>query len=68
MTQDVNYDEEELVKLKEQRFTFMDKIKGLRKNVREINTSMNATRNLIQLVDNQFKEILDNYFGSFPCN
>ena len=59
MTQDVNFDEEELVKLKEQRFTFMDKIKGLRKNVREINTSMNATKNLIQLMDDQLKEILD---------
>lgn len=59
MTQDVNFDEEELVKLKEQRFTLMDKIKGLRKNVREINTSMNATKNLIQLMDDQLKEILD---------
>jgi hypothetical protein len=59
MTQDVNFDEEELVKLKEQRFTFMDKIKGLRKNVREINSSMNATKNLIQLMDDQLKEILD---------
>ena len=59
MTQDVNFDEEELVKLKEQRFTFMDKIKSLRKNVREINTSMNATKNLIQLIDDQLKEILD---------
>lgn len=59
MTLDVNLDEEELVKLKEQRFTLMDKIKGLRKNVREINTSMNATKNLIQLMDEQLKEILD---------
>jgi hypothetical protein len=59
MTQDVNLDEEELIKLKEQRFTFMDKIKGLRKNIREINTSINATKNLIQLMDDQLKEILD---------
>ena len=59
MTQDVNFDEEELVKLKEQRFTFMDKIKGFRKNIREINTSINSTKNLIQLMDEQLKEILD---------
>lgn len=59
MTQDVNFDEEELVKLKEQKFTFMDKIKGLRKNIREINTSINSTKNLIQLMDDQLKEILD---------
>jgi hypothetical protein len=59
LTQDVNLDEEELVKLKEQKFTFMDKIKGLRKNIREINTSINATKNLIQLMDDQLKEMLD---------
>jgi hypothetical protein len=58
-TQDVNFDEEELVKLKEQRFTFMDKIKSLRKNIREINTSINSTKNLIQLMDDQLKEIID---------
>jgi hypothetical protein len=59
LTQDVNLDEEEVIKLKEQRFAFMDKIKCLRKNIREINTSMNATKNLIQLMDNQLKEIID---------
>lgn len=59
MIEDVNYDEEELVKLREQKYSFMDKIKSLRKNIREINTSMNATKNLIQLMDDQLKEILD---------
>ena len=59
LIEDVNYDEEELVKLREQRYSFMDKIKGLRKNIREINTSINATKNLIQLMDDQLKEILD---------
>jgi hypothetical protein len=59
LTQDVNFDEEELVKLKEQRYTFMDKIKSLRKNIREINTSINSTKNLIQLMDDQLKEIID---------
>jgi hypothetical protein len=59
MIADVNFDEEELVKLREQRYTLMDKLKGLRKNIREVNTSMNATRNLVQLMDDQLKEILD---------
>jgi hypothetical protein len=59
MIEDVDYDEEELVKLREQKYSFMDKIKALRKNVREINTSMNATKNLIQLMDDQLKEILE---------
>ena len=59
MIADVNFDEEELVKLREQRYAFMDKIKNLKKNIREINTSMNATKNLVQLMDDQLKEMLD---------
>jgi hypothetical protein len=65
MTQDVNVDEEEVVKLKERTFIFMDKIKSLRKSVREINTSMNSTKNLIQLIDDQLKEILDTETSQF---
>jgi hypothetical protein len=59
MIADVNFDEEELVKLREQRYAFMDKIKNLKKNIREINTSINATKNLVQLMDDQLKEMLD---------
>jgi len=59
MIEDVNYDEEELVKLREQRYAFMDKIKNLKKNIREINTSINSTKNLVQLMDDQLKEMLD---------
>jgi hypothetical protein len=60
MTKDVNFDEEELTKLKNDRFKMMDKIRVFRKNIREINTSMNATRNLIQVMDDEFKTMLDN--------
>lgn len=60
MMREVNIDEEELTKLKDDRFKFMDKIKVLRKNIREINTSMNATRNLIQLMDDELKCMLEN--------
>lgn len=59
MIEDVNFDEEELVELREQKFAFMDKIKNLKKNIREINTSINSTKNLVQLMDDQIKEILD---------
>jgi hypothetical protein len=59
MIEDVNYDEEELVKLREQKYVFMDKVKSLRKNIREINTSINSTKNLIQLMDDQLKEMLE---------
>jgi len=60
MTREVNYDEEELNKLKDEKYKFMDKIRGLRKNIREINTSMNATKNLIQVMDDELKLMLDN--------
>jgi len=60
MTKDVNFDEEELTKLKDDRFKMMDKIRIFRKNIREINTSMNATRNLIQVMDDELKTMLDN--------
>ena len=59
-TREVNFDEEELNGLKNERFKFMDKIRGLRKNIREINTSINATKNLIQVMDDELKQMLDN--------
>jgi hypothetical protein len=59
MTKDVDLDEEEFTKLKDDRFKMMDKIRVFRKNIREINTSMNATRNLIQVMDDELKTMLD---------
>jgi len=38
----------------------MNKIKGIRKTIREINTSMNTTRNLIQVMDDELRIILEN--------
>jgi hypothetical protein len=60
MTKEVNYDEEEILKLKDDRFKMMDKIRNLRKNIREINTSMNATKNLIQVMDDELRGMLEN--------
>jgi len=60
MVKEVDYDEEELTQLKNDRFKLMDKIKGLRKNIREINTSINATKNLIQVMDDELKLMLEN--------
>jgi hypothetical protein len=56
---DINVDEEELVKMKEQRFVLFDKMKCLRKSIREINTTLNTTKNMIQVMDDQLKELLD---------
>lgn len=57
--EDVSYDEHELTELKEKNFKLMDKVKNIRKTIREINTSMNATRNLIQLMDDELREMLE---------
>jgi len=59
MTKEENFDEEELNELKNERFKFMDKIRNLRKNIREINTSINATKNLIQVMDDELRGILE---------
>ena len=58
--EEVTYDDTELIELKDKNFKLMDKIKNIRKTIREINTSMNATRNLIQVMDDELREILEN--------
>ena len=60
MIEDVNYDEEDLTQLKDEKFKMMDKIRNLRKNIREINTSINTTKNLIQVMDDELKSMLEN--------
>ena len=60
MIEDVNYDEEELTQLKDDKFKMIDKIRNIRKNIREINTSMNTTRNLIQVMDDELKGMIEN--------
>jgi len=59
LIEDVNFDETELTELREKNFKLMDKVKGVRKTIREINTSMNATRNLIQVMDDELRGILE---------
>jgi len=57
--EDVNFDETELTELREKNFKMMDKVRNIRKTIREINTSMNTTRNLIQVMDDELKGILE---------
>jgi hypothetical protein len=59
LTADVHFDESELTELKDKNFKLMDKIKSVRKTIREINTSMNATRNFIQVMDDELRGILE---------
>jgi len=49
----------ELTNLKDKQIRFMTKVKNIRKTMREINTTLNTTRNLLQVVDDQLKEILE---------
>jgi hypothetical protein len=49
----------ELTNLKDKQIRFMTKVKNIRKTMREINTTLNTTKNLLQVVDDQLKEILE---------
>ena len=60
MIKEVDYDQTELLQLKDDRFKMMDKIRNFRKNIREINTSINSTKNLIQVMDDELRSILEN--------
>lgn len=59
LIEDVDQDEVEFTDLREKNFKLMDKVKNMRKTIREINTSMNATRNLIQVMDDELRGILE---------
>jgi hypothetical protein len=52
-------EDNELTNLKDKQIRFMTKVKNIRKTMREINTTLNTTRNLLQVVDDQLKEILE---------
>jgi metal-dependent amidase/aminoacylase/carboxypeptidase family protein len=52
------FDDGELSELKEHKFMMMDKIKALRKTVKEANTSINTLKNIVQSVDEQLREML----------
>jgi len=59
LTRDDHFDESELTEIKNKNYKLMDKIKSVRKTIREINTSMNTTRNLIQVMDDELRGILE---------
>jgi len=60
LIEDVDQDETDITELKEKNFKLIDKIKNARKTIREINTSMNTTRNLIQVMDDELKGMIEN--------
>ena len=66
--EDVNFDETELSELRDNKFKMMDKVRNIRKTIREINTSMNATRNLIQVMDDELRGILEAETGEIVAS
>jgi len=59
LTEEVNTDLTELTNLKDKQFKMNDKIKNLRKNIRELNTNMNTHKNIIQSMDDNLREMLE---------
>jgi hypothetical protein len=59
LIEDVNVDTTELTTLREKQFKMNDKIKNIRKNIRELNTNVNISKNIIQSMDDQLREILE---------
>jgi hypothetical protein len=59
LIEDGNVDVAELSELKNKQFKLMDKIKEIRKNIRELNTTINNTRNIVQLMDEQLRDIIE---------
>jgi hypothetical protein len=51
-------DASELTTLKEKQFKLNDKFKNLRKHIRELNTSMNSSKAIVQLLDDELKEMM----------
>ena len=60
LIENVDQEENGIPELKEKNFKLIDKIKNVRKTIREINTSMNTTRNLIQVMDDDLRVLLEN--------
>jgi hypothetical protein len=59
LIEDINSDGTELTDLRETNFKLLEKIKKIRKTIREVNTSINVTKNLIQAMDDELREILE---------
>lgn len=55
----VNVDTNELTVLREKQFKTNDKIKNMRKSIRELNTNINTSKNIIQNMDDQLREIIE---------
>ena len=55
---DIDFDETELNELRNKKYAMMDKIKSFRKKIREINTTLNTTKNLLQMMDDEMKEMI----------
>ena len=52
-------DDNELTKLREKQYVMCDNIKGLRKNIREMNTTINSLKKMVENLDSKLKDMLN---------
>ena len=64
LVEDVSVDMSELSSLRENKFKMHDKIKDIRKSIRELNTTMNTSKNIINSMDAQLKDMIETYTES----
>jgi len=59
LIKDVDFDESELTELRDKNFKLMDKIRNFRKAIKELNTSLNVSRNIVQSMDDELRSMLE---------
>ena len=52
-------DDDELITMREKQYKTNDAIKGMRKNVREINTTINSLKKMVESMDDKLKDLLN---------
>ena len=58
-------DDDELNSMREKQYKTNDAIKGLRKNVREINTTINSLKKMVEGMDDKLKDLLNTESNSY---
>jgi hypothetical protein len=68
LIKDGKEDMNELVGLKNKQFKMFDKIKEIRKNIRELNTSMNFSKKIVLNMDDQLMQLLEMETNNISVN
>jgi len=68
LTKDIDFDESELSELRENNFKLMDKIRNFRKTIKELNTSLNVSKNIVQVMDDELRSMLESETNEIVCS